>query len=205
MAPLDVGGNGQVWIRAGGGGGLPSSAGAGLKLEYGAHGAIIQAYDYAGGTHKNLLLNTVGGDVGIGTAAPHAKLQVMGDVRVYKDGAETISSQLYIGNAANSRAWNWQMTANGNSSIWGYDGSWWNEIIRLDATGKVGIGTANPSHKLAVNGTVRAKEVIVDTDWSDYVFAADYRLALCPRLKRTSRNTNTYQVFRLQLKWQSKE
>lgn len=43
--------------------------------------------------------------------------------------------------------------------------------------GNVGIGTTSPTHKLAVNGAVRAKEVIVDTGWSDYVFAADYRLA----------------------------
>jgi hypothetical protein len=28
-----------------------------------------------------------------------------------------------------------------------------------------------------VNGRIRAKEVIVDTNWSDYVFAKDYKLA----------------------------
>lgn len=44
--------------------------------------------------------------------------------------------------------------------------------------GYVGIGTASPTHNLAVNGTVKAKEVIVETaGWSDYVFADDYRLA----------------------------
>jgi hypothetical protein len=43
--------------------------------------------------------------------------------------------------------------------------------------GNVGIGTSTPSHKLSVNGTVRAKEVIVDTGWSDYVFAKGYHLA----------------------------
>jgi len=43
--------------------------------------------------------------------------------------------------------------------------------------GNVGIGTTNPTYKLSVNGTVRAKEVIVDTGWSDYVFAEGYRLA----------------------------
>jgi hypothetical protein len=44
-------------------------------------------------------------------------------------------------------------------------------------SGNVGIGTTTPSHKLAVNGTVRAKEVIVDTGWADYVFKKGYRLA----------------------------
>jgi hypothetical protein len=43
-------------------------------------------------------------------------------------------------------------------------------------TGNVGIGTRNPTQKLSVNGTVRAKEVIVDSGWSDYVFAPDYKL-----------------------------
>jgi hypothetical protein len=49
--------------------------------------------------------------------------------------------------------------------------------LAIDSTGRVGIGTLNPTQKLSVNGTIRAKEVIVDTGWSDYVFADDYRLA----------------------------
>ncbi len=45
------------------------------------------------------------------------------------------------------------------------------------ANGNVGIGTIDPgTHKLAVNGTVRAKEVIVETGWSDFVFEDSYRL-----------------------------
>ena len=45
------------------------------------------------------------------------------------------------------------------------------------STGNVGIGTSSTSYKLAVNGTIRAKEVVVDTGWSDYVFEDGYRLA----------------------------
>jgi hypothetical protein len=51
------------------------------------------------------------------------------------------------------------------------------ERVMTLVAGNVGIGTANPTHKLSVNGSIRAKEVIVDTGWSDYVFAEDYRLA----------------------------
>src|SRR6185503_19451608 len=42
--------------------------------------------------------------------------------------------------------------------------------------GNVGIGTTTPVHKLAVNGTIRSKEVIVETGWADYVFEKNYRL-----------------------------
>lgn len=42
--------------------------------------------------------------------------------------------------------------------------------------GNVGIGTKTPSHRLSVNGTVRAKEVIVDTGWADFVFEPNYAL-----------------------------
>ena len=43
--------------------------------------------------------------------------------------------------------------------------------------GSVGIGTTNPgSWKLAVNGKIRAKEIKVETGWSDFVFENDYKL-----------------------------
>jgi hypothetical protein len=49
---------------------------------------------------------------------------------------------------------------------------------RTGQEGNVGIGETNPMYKLAVKGTIKAKEIIVDTTgWSDFVFADDYRLA----------------------------
>jgi hypothetical protein len=42
--------------------------------------------------------------------------------------------------------------------------------------GNMGIGTASPTEKLSVNGTILAKKVRVQTGWSDYVFDTDYRL-----------------------------
>ena len=49
--------------------------------------------------------------------------------------------------------------------------------MRIKHNGRVGIGTNDPTHKLSVNGTIRAKEIIVESGWSDYVFEDDYRLA----------------------------
>ena len=43
--------------------------------------------------------------------------------------------------------------------------------------GNVGIGTTNPgTYKLAVKGTIRAEEIVVETGWSDFVFEDDYQL-----------------------------
>jgi hypothetical protein len=57
------------------------------------------------------------------------------------------------------------------------NGSSLNRRLVINTDGNVGIGTTNPTQKLSVNGTIRAKEVIVDTNWADYVFEPNYRLA----------------------------
>lgn len=45
------------------------------------------------------------------------------------------------------------------------------------AAGMVGIGTApNNNFRLSVNGNIRAREVIVETGWSDFVFEKEYYL-----------------------------
>ena len=49
--------------------------------------------------------------------------------------------------------------------------------MMLTKDGNLSIGTMNPGiFKLAVNGNVRAKEVKVETGWSDFVFEDDYDL-----------------------------
>ncbi|PXX95008.1 hypothetical protein DF185_22790, partial [Marinifilum breve] len=50
--------------------------------------------------------------------------------------------------------------------------------IQAFSNGNVGIGTTTTgTHKLAVNGTIGAREIKVETDsWSDFVFEEDYQL-----------------------------
>ncbi|MFC3197300.1 hypothetical protein ACFOET_06720 [Parapedobacter deserti] len=61
----------------------------------------------------------------------------------------------------------------GNSPNW----ESWRELIISDSNGNVGIGIDNPTDKLAVNGSIRAKEIKVETaNWPDYVFKKDYPL-----------------------------
>lgn len=63
---------------------------------------------------------------------------------------------------------NMRIFANGASAIFVSSG-----------TGNVGIGIDFPSYKLEVNGSIRAKEVIVEsTSWPDYVFDNHYKLPL---------------------------
>jgi len=46
----------------------------------------------------------------------------------------------------------------------------------VDVSGNVGIGTESPGNKLDVNGTIRAKEVRVESGWADFVFDKEYNL-----------------------------
>jgi hypothetical protein len=49
--------------------------------------------------------------------------------------------------------------------------------INILPNGNVGVGTVNPDiYKLAVNGNVRSKEVVVESGWADYVFQKNYEL-----------------------------
>lgn len=58
------------------------------------------------------------------------------------------------------------------------------ERMRILYNGNVGIGVIDPGDKLAVNGTVHAKEVKVDmSGWPDYVFNADYLLTPLDEVK----------------------
>ncbi len=47
--------------------------------------------------------------------------------------------------------------------------------MMIDGNGKVGIGTITPDYKLDVCGTIRSKELIVETGWCDYVFNSNYK------------------------------
>ena len=55
-------------------------------------------------------------------------------------------------------------------------------VVQSDT--KVGIGTNNPMNELDVNGTVRAKEVKVESGWADFVFKKDYKLLTLEEVKR---------------------
>lgn len=58
-------------------------------------------------------------------------------------------------------------------------------IVTIDALNeKVGINTLSPDYELDVCGTIRSKEIIVETGWCDFVFNKDYELRPLEEVKR---------------------
>ena len=139
-----------------------------------------------------------GGNVGIGTTSPAYKLQVQ--KTSIAAPALMISGAYYggpriqtYGLDADANAWMGLGTdmaggpyehsiyfpdynGYGFQSIGTYNGTTYSEKMRITRTGNVGIGTTNPGNKLDVNGTIRAKEVKVESGWADYVFDQGYNL-----------------------------
>lgn len=49
-------------------------------------------------------------------------------------------------------------------------------VMWIKYPNRVGINTSSPDYTLDVNGTIRAKEVLIETGWSDFVFEEGYKL-----------------------------
>lgn len=144
-------------------------------LWYSDSGGLLNLYDAT----ANALRFTVNasGNVGIGTFTPQARLSLGTSIANTKLALydDTVGPTIYgFGIQASQFRIHLDQAASRFSFLSAPAGT---EIFTIQGTGNVGIGTTNPTQKLAVNGTIRAKEVIVDTGWSDYVFDDTYRLA----------------------------
>jgi hypothetical protein len=180
----------------------------------GATLAGIQTTAADGGWYNFLKLQNAGGtkfvingagNVGIGTAAPAVTLDVVGSIRSQGPGFQVWGSgQLQLqynngGDPSDQRfteliAQNGQFIGRFVNDAYSQADAWLiakrnpstytvNSVVF--PSGNVGIGTFTPGHKLSVNGTVRAKEVIVEmTGWSDYVFADDYKVTPLSEIER---------------------
>ncbi len=138
---------------------------------YGTGGVTkLQSWYYSGQVENGyqagtLILNPSGGNIGIGTNNPVSTLQVNGGEEIFR---------LQGGFAQLS----FRLKDNSNVELQAYDDTPepYNLIFNPSG-GNVGIGTNSPRSKLAVNGTITAKEIVVtENGWSDFVFEEGYRL-----------------------------
>ena len=67
------------------------------------------------------------------------------------------------------------MTFNTDKSKYAFNINGTSHMV-IQSDGNIGIGTISPSYKLDVAGTLRAREIIVNTTGADFVFADDYQL-----------------------------
>lgn len=57
-------------------------------------------------------------------------------------------------------------------------------VMWIKYPNRVGINTSSPDYTLDVNGTIRAKEVLIEAGWSDFVFEEDYNLISLEEIER---------------------
>lgn len=61
-------------------------------------------------------------------------------------------------------------------SGWRFRNLWLGNNAFINGKVSIGTNTLNPNFLLLVNGKVKAKEVVVETDWADFVFFESYQL-----------------------------
>jgi hypothetical protein len=152
---------------------------------------FVESVKSSGTAYGDVIISRFGGNVGIGTTTPVAKLHVNGNIKIdgkiigplIIDGNNEIELGNGISKEVNAGKITYQRfsdaldivgagTTNLNRKIkfWTEGGATFN--------GNVGIGTASPDAKLAVKGTIHAQEVKVDLSvpGPDYVFEPTYNL-----------------------------
>ncbi|UGU17908.1 tail fiber protein [Sinomicrobium kalidii] len=157
-------------------------------------GPVLRLSSGIATANKNVVFTVENnGNVGIGTTAPDGKLHVSsgtdGDaiflLEADKDNSNEADNPLIqLRQDGDIIGVNMGFSENFGENIFGIGtrntntyGEKWDNFVINTTNGNVGIGTASPDAKLAVNGIVHSKEVKVDLNgWSDFVFKKEYNL-----------------------------
>ncbi|WP_343745110.1 hypothetical protein [Chitinophaga sp.] len=129
---------------------------------------------YNSGINTSLMYIKQGGNIGIGTTTPQAKLEVNGDIKssngIFRALTGTLPNDIMMSYGYN--------TTVGDYTSLKVAGATANTAeLRLVQNGNVGIGTQNPQSKLAVNGTITATRLrVTQSGWADFVFQDGYHL-----------------------------
>jgi hypothetical protein len=153
--------------------------------------ALVAAYPVSA---QNTFPNA--GNVGIGTLAPNHELVVQGndpalqirdDVSDNSVNAARLELLERAGGNFNAGAFLWWDGQSNRFFIGTKESGTNTNVLVIDrGSNNVGIGTQNldnSSFKLSVNGKIRAKEIVVETGWSDYVFDDAYKLMPLEKLE----------------------
>ena len=178
-----------------------------ILLGANASGAFVNSTYSSGGT-QNLILNSSGGNVGIGTTNPVAKLEVNGRAKItgannfittnrasdtqanyiqFYDNT-TAATEAYIGFTSNNKDLKFQNLVSTGTLTFSSGGS---IAISVDASQKVGIGNTVPSRKLTVgsgNQVTPALPLTISngfqSNWVSKLYFGDakdwYRIAKLP-------------------------
>jgi len=133
----------------------------------------------------NLSLVANSGFTGIGITDPKYKLNVAQDISMNNDidvaqfgvsGASDPAKRVVMGYDVNGAGFGFIKA--------GWFQHQWTNLALQPNGGNVGIGTTNPTEKLAVNGKIRAKEIKVEaSNWPDYVFEEGYEVGTLQKLE----------------------
>ena len=143
---------------------------------------IFSIYNWTDNSTSPFLQINNNGNLGIGTSLPNNKLDVNGEIALGSGSVNANTTKIFIRNSSGNT---WAISSGANMisessfSIYNWTNNQTEPFFHITSIGNIGIGTTTTgTHKLAVEGTIGAREIKVEAppSWSDFVFNETYEL-----------------------------